>query len=518
MAVVATPLDARIVLAACGEGCRRGIGLRGALPWPRLPSDMRRFVQITRGSAVVMGRATYDSLPEKVRPLPDRTNLVLSRQTRDALRLPDHVLLAGSLDAAERLLRARNVPMPVYIIGGADIFDEALKRPEWSTRIYYTHIENKFEVDRHFTCDLDAADSPFSLLSVSDTFTEAGVTFSFREYVRKSSPSQQTDPGHPSTSTLPTTATPIATTTPRRATGTVSTSSGSCLPHPEQQYLELIRRIIATGVSRGDRTGVGTRSLFGETMRFDLRDSFPLLTTKRVFWRGVAEELLWFIRGETNANSLADKGVHIWDGNGSRDFLDKSGFPDRHVGDLGPVYGFQWRHFGAEYKDMYTDYAGKGVDQLADIIAAIKKNPNDRRMVLSAWNPAALHEMALPPCHMMAQFHVANGDLSCLMFQRSCDMGLGVPFNIASYALLTRLIAHVTGLRAGDFVHVLGDAHVYNNHIDALQEQLTRQPRPFPRLVIRERPGIASIDDFVMDDLQIIGYEPHNTIRMKMAV
>ena len=184
--------------------------------------------------------------------------------------------------------------------------------------------------------------------------------------------------------------------------------------------------------------GTGTLSKFGCQMRFNLREHFPLLTTKRVFWRGVAEELLWFISGKTNAKELHDKGIHIWDGNASRAYLDSIGLTDREEWDLGPVYGFQWRHFGAKYVDMHTDYTGQGVDQLAELIHTIKTKPHDRRLVLSAWNPAALKEMALPPCHMFAQFYVANGELSCQLYQRSCDMGLGVPFNIASYALLTR--------------------------------------------------------------------------------
>lgn len=459
-----------------------------------------------------MGRATFDSLPENVRPLPGRLNVVLSSKPRRELELPDEVLLAGSLDAAETILRARAPTSPVYVIGGADVFRAAMKQPRWSTRIHYTEVQTEFACDRVFEYDIDAPSSGFSLVSVSDVQESNGIRFVFKEYVRcddgagaSGTPPAKTItklPGSLSTGDSP----------PRANDAKVSPR------HEEHQYLDLIRRILATGVSRGDRTGTGTMSVFGETMRFDLRSAFPLLTTKRVFWRGVAEELLWFIRGSTNANELAEKGVHIWDGNGSREFLDGRGFPDRQVGDLGPVYGFQWRHFGAEYSDMHADYTGQGFDQLKEIIETIKTNPNDRRMVLSAWNPAALHQMALPPCHMMAQFYVANDELSCLMYQRSCDMGLGVPFNIASYSLLTRLIAHVTGLRAGDFVHVLGDAHVYNNHIDALREQIEREPRPFPTLTIRNRPDLNTIDDFVMEDLELNGYDPHKTIKMQMAV
>lgn len=193
-----------------------------------------------------------------------------------------------------------------------------------------------------------------------------------------------------------------------------------------------------------------------------------------MFWKGVLEELLWFIKGSTNAKELSSKGVRIWDANGSRDFLDNLGFSSRKEGDLGPVYGFQWRHFGADYKDMDSDYSHQGVDQLQKVIDTIKTNPDDRRIILCAWNPKDLPSMALPPCHALCQFYVVNGELSCQLYQRSADMGLGVPFNIASYALLTYMIAHITGLKPGDFVHTLGDAHIYLNHIEPLKMQAER--------------------------------------------
>lgn len=252
-------------------------------------------------------------------------------------------------------------------------------------------------------------------------------------------------------------------------------------------------------------------------MRFSLRDDvFPLLTTKRVFWRGVAEELLWFISGDTSAKTLQDKNIHIWDGNGSKEYLDSIGLTDREAGDLGPVYGFQWRHFGATYTNMHADYTGQGVDQLADVIHKLKNNPTDRRIIMSAWNPADLKEMALPPCHMFCQFYVADGELSCQMYQRSADMGLGVPFNIASYALLTRMIAQVSGLKAGDFIHVIGDAHIYSDHVEPLTIQLGRTPRAFPTL--RINPEKSDIDGFVFDDFDVVDYKPHGTIKMAMSV
>ncbi|KAK2914382.1 hypothetical protein QQF64_029555 [Cirrhinus molitorella] len=284
----------------------------------------------------------------------------------------------------------------------------------------------------------------------------------------------------------------------------------------ERGYLNLVEFILQNGARKGDRTGTGVISVFGTQARYSLRDQFPLLTTKRVFWKGILEELLWFIKGSTNAKELSEKGVRIWDANGSRDFLDKNGFTDREEGDLGPVYGFQWRHFGAEYKDMHTDYSGQGVDQLQKVIDTIKSNPEDRRIIMCAWNPKDLPLMALPPCHALCQFYVSDGELSCQLYQRSGDIGLGVPFNIASYALLTYMIAHITGLKPGDFVHTLGDAHIYTNHIEPLKEQIQREPRPFPKLRIKRK--VERIDDFLAEDFEIYDYDPHPVIKMQMAV
>jgi len=287
--------------------------------------------------------------------------------------------------------------------------------------------------------------------------------------------------------------------------------------HEEYQYLEIIEDILEHGNQKSDRTGTGTKSVFGRQMRFSLRDgTFPLLTTKKTFYRGIAEELFWFIRGSTNAIELKEKKVMIWEGNSSREFLDSVGLSHREVGDLGPVYGFQWRHFGAEYSDMHADYSGQGVDQLEEVIHKIKNKPDDRRIIMCAWNPKDIPRMALPPCHCLVQFYVANGELSCQLYQRSADMGLGVPFNIASYALLTHMIAHVTGLKPGEFVHTLGDTHVYLNHVEPLKEQLTRDPKPFPKIVIKRK--VENIEDFTIDDFEVQGYDPHPKITMEMAV
>jgi thymidylate synthase len=260
-----------------------------------------------------------------------------------------------------------------------------------------------------------------------------------------------------------------------------------------------------------------------------------LLTTKRVFHRAVIAELLWFIEGNTSSLSLSKAGVKIWDANGSREFLDGQGLFHRTVGDLGPIYGFQWRHFGAEYVDAYTDYTGQGVDQLADIVHKLRTNPYDRRLILTSWNPQDLHSMVLPPCHMFAQFYVSysrqrgptarkeegevesKGYLHCQLYQRSCDMGLGVPFNIASYALLTHMLAHICDLIPGSLTHVMGDAHVYLDHVDALKTQLEREPRDFPELEIRREKG-GSIDGWKTEEFVIKKYNPHKAIVMKMSV
>ena len=304
------------------------------------------------------------------------------------------------------------------------------------------------------------------------------------------------------------------------------------------------------------RTGTGTYSIFApRPLKFTLHDPetlgavLPLLTTKRVFLKAVVAELLWFVGGGTSSLDLSAQGVRIWDGNGSRAFLDGAGLGHREEGDLGPVYGFQWRHFGAEYVDHRTDYAGQGVDQLAEVVRKLRETPFDRRIILSAWNPADITKMALPPCHMFAQFYVSyprarrgdghehnngagedgaqsgnenKGHLHCQLYQRSCDMGLGVPFNIASYALLTHMVAHATGLVPGSLTHVMGDAHVYVDHATALREQLAREPRDFPALEIAGtragRAGDGVIDGWEAADFVISGYDPHKSIPMKMSV
>jgi thymidylate synthase len=285
----------------------------------------------------------------------------------------------------------------------------------------------------------------------------------------------------------------------------------------ERQYLDLVARIIKEGVKRDDRTGTGTKSLFGVSMKFNLRNkTLPLLTTKKCSFKNIAAELLFFISGSTNCNVLHDQGVRIWDDDTSRATLDKRGFKDRPEGDLGPGYSFQWRHAGANYKDMHTDYTGQGIDQLQMLIHEIKKNPTSRRLILNSWNVKDVPQMSLPPCHVMVQFYVANGELSSLMYQRSADFGLGVPYNIASYALLTHILAHVCDLQPGDFIHMIGDAHVYSNHEEALQKQLLREPMAFPTLTID--PNLKDIDKLTLQHIKLENYKSHEAIYMKLSV
>ena len=526
----------QFVVVVAATASTLGIGKNGTLPW-RLKGDMAYFKRVTSETrdassrnAVIMGRKTWESIPPKFRPLPGRYNVVLTRSPEVLKpRLPEGVGCASSLEEALRQLDpktelGRGVE-EVFVIGGGKVYDDAV-RYGCCKRVLLTEVtcdEDALECDTFFP-RLDPAE--YARSSASEEHVEGDFRYTFATYDRCAAP-QEAPPGPP----------------PALPSGwrCVPHASGDCYyvkdstgerswtrpgpeaeredpSHEEWQYLDAIRDIIENGVRRGDRTGTGTLSKFGVKFSFDLRGGrFPLLTTKRVFWRGVAEELLWFVAGCTDARVLQEKKIHIWDGNSSREFLDRVGLSHREEGDLGPVYGFQWRHFGAKYTDFRADYSGEGVDQLAQLIRDLKERPESRRHIITAWNPVDIPSMALPPCHMMCQFYVdtSRNELSCMLYQRSADMGLGVPFNIASYALLTRMVAQVAGMQPGDFVHVIGDAHVYLNHVDALKEQLKRQPKPFPTLSVN--PDKQDIDAFDFADFTVNDYAHHGTIKMDMS-
>jgi len=279
-----------------------------------------------------------------------------------------------------------------------------------------------------------------------------------------------------------------------------------------REYLRLVQHILDHGKERKDRTGVGTRGVFGWQMRFDLAEGFPLVTTKKVHLKSIVHELLWFLRGDTQVGSLNEVGVSIWDEWATPEQTARFG---RKAGDLGPVYGHQWRNFGASLREDGA-YARDGFDQIKDVLDQLAKNPHSRRMIVSGWNPREATQVALPPCHTLFQLYAQDGALSCQLYQRSADVFLGVPFNIASYALLTLMIAQVSGLVPGEFVHTFGDAHLYSNHLEQARLQLSREPRPLPRMILD--PSVKSLFDFRYEHFRLEGYDPHPAIKAPVAV
>ncbi|KRX08365.1 Thymidylate synthase/dCMP hydroxymethylase domain [Pseudocohnilembus persalinus] len=481
------PFD--VILAATRKG---GIGLNGTLPW-HLRKELQYFKKITnttvdpnKQNVIIMGKNSWNAKPI---PLPGRISVIVSNSMKkqEIEKFGDKAHIVNSLDTAldlvSHLRETQNTAERAFLIGGARLFEQGIQH-EMCRLFYLTKIGIEVKCDTYFP---DGFLKQFQHLETTETQSENDIPYCYTKYINKNYQGQY-----------------------------LHTGNELGVQHQEFQYLNIIKDLIDSGNVKEDRTGVGIKGKFGNLMRYDLEKSFPLLTTKRVFWKGVAEELLWFIKGSTNGNILKEKGINIWEGNGSREFLDNLGFKDREENDLGPIYGFQWRHFGAEYKDMHTNYEGQGVDQIKNLINQLKNNPDSRRHIFCAWNPSDIPKMALPPCHVLAQFYVNDGKLSCLLYQRSCDMGLGVPFNIASYGLLTCMLAQICGLKRGEFIHVLGDYHVYQNHIEPLKKQIDRIPRPFP--ILKINPEVKDIDGFKFEDFELLGYDPYPGIKMEMAV
>lgn len=439
----------------------RGIGFQGTIPW-KSRDDMKHFAKTTRGNgnnAIVMGRVTWDSLDKT--PLPGRTNIVISRSQ---LEVPEEVILFNDVEACVKALSSHIFYEEIFVIGGSQIYEAFLKMDIVSS-VYTTDIVSSDHMYDTFFPDLIG-------FEVDDGWGyEIPPTCFFRRYTKHTE---------------------------------------------EKQYMEMCSYILKNGNSKLDRTGTGTLSTFGQSMRFSLKGGkIPLLTTKRMFIRGIFEELNWFISGNTNSKLLEDKGVNIWKGNTSRKFLDDNGFHDREEGSIGPSYSHQWRHAGADYKGCNEDYTGQGVDQLQRCIDLIKNNPDSRRIILNSWNVNQLDEMTLVPCHILAQFYCNDGKLSISMYQRSCDVGLGLAFNIASYSILLHMICHITNMEPDEFVYFIGDAHIYKNHVSPIKEQLKRTPRGFPTLEIIRK--IDNIEDFKYEDFSLHGYFPYPSIKMAMS-
>lgn len=477
-----------------------GIGWNGTLPWNRCSKDMRKFKTITttvvspnKTNAVLMGRKTFESIGK---PLENRINVVVSRSeefrsTVTSTATAGVVAVFGTIEEALEWLDCQTKIDRIMVIGGATLYNAFLRdKPALMSRVHRVHTTvfyTEFPSDTfldimavraRFDVAMTAIDRDIQIRLDGDSDSVKTCTVEFTSYTRKNL--------------------------------------------EEEAYLNLLRKVVDNGLVRSvERTGVGTFATFGERLEFDLSNgSFPLMTSRRTPFKTIARELLWFLSGSTDATILKQQGVGIWDGNTSREFLNGRGLDRLPVGDLGSGYGFQWRHFGAEYVDCKTDYTGKGVDQIQAAIDLIRTDPESRRIIVTAWNPAQESSTALMPCHCFFQFFVDTSvtpnRLDCMLYQRSCDLVLGVPFNIASYSLLTCMIAHVTGKTPGRFIHVMGDAHVYKNHTDGVRELLTRTPRTFPKLSIVGAP--ASIFDFGLQHFMIEDYSPLESIKFDMAV
>lgn len=445
-----------IIVSVCKNN---GIGISNKLPW-ELSQDMEFFKSQTKNSVVIMGRNTFFSIPEKFRPLKDRTNVVISL-TLDTIH---GVTVMKSLKEAFDYFCNEEM----YIIGGQRIYREAL---DFADKLLITKIYRDYECDTFFPeiCN-------FQLETFSELKEEKSIKFRFLKYSKIEK-------------------------------------------HQEYQYLDLLKKVLETGNERQDRTGVGTKSIFGVQMRFDISKEFPLLTTKRVSWNIILKELLWFLKGSTNSKLLEEQNVNIWKGNTSREFLDSRGLNNYPEGDIGANYGFQWRHWGAEYIDMNTNYSGSGIDQLAKVINEIKTNPESRRLIVSAWNVNDLDKMSLNPCHALFQFYVdkEKGSLSCQLYQRSGDLFLGIPFNITSYSALTYIVADLCGLKPGEFIHTIGDAHIYKTHFDQVETQLSRHPKPFCKLLLKSN-EYSCIEEYSLKDFEIIEYNSYQSIKAPMAI
>jgi dihydrofolate reductase/thymidylate synthase len=484
-----------------------GIGKNNKLPW-KIKADMNWFKSFTsnfniinKNNIVVMGHNTWKSIPENFKPLNNRLNIILSKNNYSDLsnyitqKNYKNVLVLNSIDEVIDIYKKYNETM--WIIGGKQIYYDFLYCSDY---IFITKLY------KNYNCDLVLDDNDvlknYKIFFSSPIQNENGTNFQYLIYSKKESNNKEYE---------------------QKIINFINKNMHLNYKNTlDYNYINLVKEILETQNYRQTRNGE-TISTFGKHLKVNLKEGFPLLTTKKVFWKGILRELLWFINSNTNSNDLVTKGVKIWQGNTTREFLDNLNLPYQE-GIGGPIYGWQWRKFNEKYEwtdengeKHFTEGNNKGFDQLQFIIDEIKKNPHSRRLMMSGWNPCQLNQMCLPPCHMSYQFYVNNGALSCQMYQRSADVFLGLPFNIASTALLTHIIANHTGLDVDNIYICIGDAHIYSDHLDAIKTQMSRLDDNYfylPKLFIKNR--YDNIEEYREEDFEVIGYNSHPIISAKM--
>lgn len=486
----------------------RGIAQKGRIPWPRLDKDMEMFAKSTEDHVIIMGRKTWESLPSH--PLQKRVNIIITKnqaaysQIRTFQLFGPGVLTSNDLEQAIATSHSMFPDKRIFVIGGQDIYEEALNKHLVSL-VVATEIEAKFSCDRFFP-------------KLGPQFVKSNESQQIQQRLVVENESEREKA-------------PII---------KYKVVEYKLVQNPfEMNYLQLMNSILMSNIEKDDRTGSGTIMTWGAQLRFPLNERFPLLTTKKMFLRGVFEELKWFLSGKTNINALTEAGVHIWDHNSSREYLDSRGLKDYPIGEVGPLYGYQWVHFNKPYAPPASSDAGKtaskedgaasvttegtptsgdagnagDLNQLKNAIEMIKNDPTSRRIVVCAWNPLQIDQMALPPCHMLYQFAVIKKKLFCRVDMRSADLFLGVPFNIASYALLTTIVARICNLELGDLVLQMGDVHIYKNHIQACLKQIERTALQFPTLDITK--PLDCLDDVASlnwEDIKLNEYVHHASI------
>jgi dihydrofolate reductase/thymidylate synthase len=464
-----------------------GIGVETGLPW-KLSGDLKHFKQVTIGGIVVMGRKTWESIPEKHRPLPDRINIIISSNAEKMRETPEYqlpeIVIFSSLDELFNCYLKNVTDKEAFIIGGGILYNQILNDySDLINRIYTTEVYNVPK-----TLEYSAF---FPVKTLTDNFSRETVSNFQRE--------EKDDYWYRMVNW---------------------TRDGGWQNLEELSYLSVLEQLAELPNTRGNRTAVKTRSLFGFMWKYDLRETFPLLTTRRQFTRAIFEELMFYLSGKTDNNILADKNIHIWDGNTTRDFLDSRGLQRYPEGDMGETYGFNIRHFGGKYRDCKADYTGVGYDQLENLIHLLKTDPTSRRMIVTLWNPATLHNAALPSCLYLYQFYVnlERKELNVMINLRSSDYYLANNWNVCTGAFFVHMLCNLNGidLTPGELTIVTGDTHIYDNHMDAIQECLKREPRPFPKLNVKRK--CDNISDFTFEDMEIIGYHPYPNISVEMVV